>query len=234
MQSNKKVSVIIPARNEEKFLQKTLEAYKLLPCSLEIIVVVNNSIDGTYKIAKEYADKVVDFPEKIGVAIARNKGAKIASGDIFIFSDADSYLSPVNIEKVILKIDENTIGTPLGKPDNNSIRANLFFFFKNWTHRLGIYHGVIDGVFFCHKNIFLKTDGFNSKIEPVELGDFIKKVKKVGAKYKVFTNSYAVSSMRRYEKKGYLNALLFWIKCGALSLFKKDKKLREKYFDEKL
>jgi len=230
--NNKKVSIIIPARNEERCIQKTIKFYREQAYyPLEIIVVVNNSIDKTHEISSKYSDKVINFPDNIGVSAARNQGAKIATGDIFIFSDADSHLSEGAIKKIVNLMDESTIGTPLGKGDSNSLRGKLFFLYKNWTHRFKIYKGIIDGVFFCHRKIFFKTDGFNELKKIAEFEDFIKRAIKNKAKYKLFTNCYAITSLRRYEKEGYLNNYIFWVKWRIASMFKKEKKLTEKYFN---
>ncbi len=159
---NKKISIIIPARNEESIIKETIESLKSQEYSpFEIIVVVNNSSDKTYQIAKTFADTTLDFKEAIGVCRARNEGVKKSEGEILIFTDADSFLSKGAFLKIANKVRENTLGSVLGRADNNSFRGWLFFFYKNWTHRLKIYQGVVDGVFFCHRNIFNKAGGFN-------------------------------------------------------------------------
>ena len=225
---DKKVSIIIPARNEEKFIEKTIKNYRSQDYPLEIIVVANNSTDKTFQIAKSVADKALNFAEKIGVSAARNEGAKIASGDIFIFSDADSCLEPGAVKKIAEHIGENIIGSPLGKQDGESFKGWLFFLFKNWTHRLKIYNGVIDGVLFCHREIFFKAGGFDKNKKIGEFEDFIERAKSVGAKYKLFTDFYATTSLRRYEKNGYLKSFLFWIKW---KIFNENKKLENKYYE---
>ena len=227
---DKKVSVIIPARNEERFIQKTIKNYRSQDYPVEIIVVVNNSQDKTFEISNSTADKTLNFSEKIGVSAARNEGAEIATGDIFIFSDADSYLEKGAIKKITEKLGENIIGSPLGEQDGKSFRGWLFFLFKNWTHRLKIYNGVIDGVLFCHRDTFLKINGFDKNKKIGEFADFISRAKLAGVKYKLFTDCYAITSLRRYQKKGYLKSLFFWIKWKAASIFKKDNKLTEDYF----
>ena len=68
-----KFSIIIPACNEEKYIEKTL---KSIPRNQEIIVVCNGCIDLTEKIAKKYS-KVISIKEK-NVSIAKNLGAKIS------------------------------------------------------------------------------------------------------------------------------------------------------------
>ena len=79
------ISVVIPAYNEEKYLEKTLNR---LPKNLELIVVCNGCTDKTAQIAKKYA-KVISISDK-NVSKARNLGAKNSSGKILIFLDADT------------------------------------------------------------------------------------------------------------------------------------------------
>ncbi|MGA2418156.1 MAG: glycosyltransferase [Candidatus Staskawiczbacteria bacterium] len=231
--NSKKVSVIIPARNEEEFIQKTIENYRSQDYPVEIVVVVNNSQDKTYEIAKGKANKTLNFPDKIGVSAARNEGAKVATGDIFIFSDADSYFGKNAVKNIAEQLGENTIGSPLGRQDGKGFKGWLFFAFKNWTHRLKIYDGVIDGILFCHKDIFFKAGGFDKNKKIGEFADFISRAKLAGAKYKLFTNCYGTTSLRRYQKNGYLNSFIFWIKWKVTSILKKEQKLTEKYFDDK-
>lgn len=229
----KKVSVIIPAYNEENFIQKTIEFYKNESFPLEVIVIVNNSDDRTFEIAKLYADKVLNLSGEIGVSSARNEGAKIADGEIFIFSDADSYLEKNSIAKIVEKTGGKTVGTLLGKEDEGRFKGKIFFFFKNWIHRLRIYQGVAAGVLVCHKDIFLRTGGFDKDKKIGEFLDFIKRAKKNGADYRVFTDCYAITSMRRYEKQGYIRTLFFWMRWKFLSMLKLDKEIAEKYFESK-
>jgi glycosyltransferase involved in cell wall biosynthesis len=230
---NKKVSIIIPAYNEENQIKQTIEAFeKQNYRNKEIIVVVNNTTDNTYEIARKYADKTLNFKGAIGVCAARNRGAESASGDVFIFSDADSQLPDGALKKIIQALDENSFGSTLGRGDNNSIKGRLFFFFKNWIHRLGIYQGVVDGVFLCHRKIFEKSGGFDEAIKIAEFKDIIGRMKDAGGKYKLMRDCYAIVSLRRYEEKGYLDILSFWMKWKITSIFKKDNKLSGQYFGQ--
>lgn len=231
--TNKKVSIIIPAYNEEKHIQKAIESLRNQEYQpMEIIVVVNGSSDRTFEIAKNLADKVLNFPEPIGPGCARNEGAKIAKGDIFIFLDADSRLSQGAVEKIAKGLGENEFGTCFGRADNNSFRGKLFFLFKNLTHLLRIYRGVIDGVFFCPRALFFRINGFSETNKIAEFYDFIKRAVLKAGKYKLFTNCYATTSLRRYEEKGYLKTFLFWIWWRIISFFRKDRKTAEEYFKD--
>ncbi len=85
-----KISVVVPAYNEEKYIARCLEALREQSYgSYEVIVVDNASTDATSKVAMEFADRVVHEPQK-GVARARQRGWKEACGEIVAFTDADT------------------------------------------------------------------------------------------------------------------------------------------------
>ena len=91
-----KISIIIPAFNEERLLGTTLqhvraatEAFARRGWTSEVIVCDNNSTDRTAAIAREFGATVVFEPVN-QIARARNRGAEAARGDWLIFVDADS------------------------------------------------------------------------------------------------------------------------------------------------
>lgn len=89
-----KISFLIPAYNEEKSLPTTLQNLIRITNSLtldqaEIIVCDNNSSDRTRAIAESFQAQVV-FEGKNQISRARNRAASVATGDLFIFVDADT------------------------------------------------------------------------------------------------------------------------------------------------
>jgi len=86
-----KISVVIPAFNEESLLGKCLESFKRQEFldEYEIIVVDNASTDHTADVARSYGVKLVFEPHK-GVVSARRAGANAAKGEIIIQADADT------------------------------------------------------------------------------------------------------------------------------------------------
>ena len=98
-----KVSIILPARNEEKFIGKCLESfvnqdYK----NYEIMAIDDSSDDKTWEIIEKYAknsDKVVPIKAApkpdgwMGKNWACVEGFKRASGDLLLFTDADTTYS---------------------------------------------------------------------------------------------------------------------------------------------
>jgi glycosyltransferase involved in cell wall biosynthesis len=91
-----KVSVIVPAFNEEKLIAASLQSMQEAARSFarrgwesEIIVCDNNSSDATAAVARAGGARVVFEPVN-QIARARNTGAAAADGDWFVFVDADS------------------------------------------------------------------------------------------------------------------------------------------------
>ena len=88
-----KLSVVVPAFNEERLLPGTLadirKALASIDGSSELIVCDNNSTDRTAEIARAAGAQVVFEPVN-QIARARNAGAGVASGDWLLFVDADS------------------------------------------------------------------------------------------------------------------------------------------------
>ena len=84
-----KVSIVIPAHNEEKFLAATLERVCALDYpDFEVIVVDNASSDRTGEIAETFPVKLVREEEK-GLLHARERGRVEATGEIIANVDAD-------------------------------------------------------------------------------------------------------------------------------------------------
>lgn len=95
-----RVSVVLPAYNEEKILARclaSLESQTITP--YEIIVVDNNSTDATAQIAKDHGVIVISEARQ-GIAWARDAGFHTASGDIIARMDADCIAPPEWIERI--------------------------------------------------------------------------------------------------------------------------------------
>lgn len=85
-----RLSVVIPARNEEAYIQSCLRAVNAQTRKPdELIVVDNGSTDRTAEIASALGAKIVECPTP-GVALARQAGLEAASGDWVATTDADS------------------------------------------------------------------------------------------------------------------------------------------------
>jgi glycosyltransferase involved in cell wall biosynthesis len=84
-----KASIVIPARNEEKYIARTLEAI-VRQGAFEVIVVDNASTDNTFGVASGFRDVKVLREQRKGVQFARETGRRAARGTILAYLDADS------------------------------------------------------------------------------------------------------------------------------------------------
>ena len=110
-----KLSIVIPAYNEEKRILKTLEDYysffkKKLKNSFELVIIPNNCTDDTYKISQEFSKhkkniQIFNIPYYVGKGGAVIKGFEIAKGDLIGFVDADNSTGPENFFKLYENIN---------------------------------------------------------------------------------------------------------------------------------
>ncbi len=125
---NKKVSVIIPARNEEKNIGNLLHSLKNQSVPIDEIIVVNDqSYDRTSEIAQSFGVNVLqlkDLPDGwIGKSNACWNGYKVSTGEILIFLDADVVLSN-NAIKSLLNVYEKYGGLISVQPWHNAKRIH--------------------------------------------------------------------------------------------------------------
>ncbi len=103
MLKGKRISVIIPAYNEERRLPGVLE--KIPDFVDEVIVVDDGSADGTYDAARAFAErdpriKAIRLEKNCGKGCAMREGVKNSTGDVVVFMDADGQHRPEEIIKL--------------------------------------------------------------------------------------------------------------------------------------
>ena len=122
-----KVSVIVPAFNEEKFIRACIESLQNQTVKPdEIIVVDNNCTDSTITIASQLGVRIVK-ETKQGMTYSRAKGFSSAKYEILARCDADSILPPNWIERIVYNFTKR-------KRIDGLIGLNTVYDFpiKNW------------------------------------------------------------------------------------------------------
>ena len=213
-----RVSVIIPACNEQGFLESAIRSVRRQSIPVELVVVENGSTDATAAIAARLADRVVQRPQPVGYSRARNLGAAVASGDWLVFLDADSEMAPDALAAIRARIRPGVFGTVLGRPDRWGFGYWVFYAFKNLAHRVGLYKGALGGLLFCESALYRRIGGFDENLEIDEIYDFSRRARENGGRYVLVTETYAVTSMRRFASEGLLSSTWYWccLRFGVL------------------
>jgi Glycosyltransferases involved in cell wall biogenesis len=129
-----KISIILPAKNEEAGLSRTLPRLREQMPDAEIIVVDDGSTDTTALVASENGARVVASPYSMGNGAAIKRGARAASGTILVFMDADGQHDPADIQKLLAKLSQG-YDMVVGARDSSgqaSVHRGLANRFYNW------------------------------------------------------------------------------------------------------
>ena len=205
-----KLSVVIPAYNEEKYIGRTLDSIKKLELGgheLEILVIDGDSKDKTAEVAKSHGARVKHEPHK-GIGFARQHGIMHATGDIIAFTDADTIVPKdwlMRHVETLLKPDVSfTFGT-FRVPDGKF----PYYHFVNYVqpYWLWIANRLFGKPIAAGQNLAfwrkkaLEVGGFDDQIRLFEDIDFAIRMKKVGKA--VFIPDLIVTSSGRRSNEGW-------------------------------
>ncbi len=180
-----KISLIVPAFNEERLLAGSLAAMRAAMQAFhdagwasELIVCDNNSSDRTAEIAREAGAAVVFEPVN-QIARARNAGAAHASGDWLVFVDADSYPDSRLFSDVVKTVESGrAIGggaTVTFDIDDRAVRAAL----AAWNALSRAAKWAAGSFIFCEAGAFRELGGFSEALYAAEEIDFSRRLKRL-------------------------------------------------------
>ena len=211
-----KISVVVPAFNEEKLLGESLRsiraamtAFAALSWNSELIVCDNNSSDRTAESARA-AGAMVVFEPVNQISRARNCGAAAATGDWLIFVDADSCPSRELFAAVAAQIQSGKcVGggatVILDQPHGWFARATLLW---NCVSRLRRW--AAGSFIFCEAAVFRQMGGFSQELfvsEEIEFSQRLKKLARETKRNVVILHRHPLKTSARklflYRKRDY-------------------------------
>lgn len=229
------ISIIIPTLNEERSLRETLAQFKkLTTIPFEIIVSDGGSQDKTLEIAQEFDCKIVIYNGKKRQTIgqARNLGAEQASGDFFVFIDADIRIPKPNqfFREVLqaFKEDRALTGATVHlrvEHQKETFSDRVLFILVNWVHGVRnnvLQFGSASGEFQCVRaEAFRKIGGFNESLVAYEDIDLFERLANQG-KTRLLPKQQVFHSGRRAHKIGHIKLVCIWLANAIwFNLFRK-------------
>lgn len=182
------VTLLISAYNEEKVIaEKIHNALSLdYPADLlEIVVVSDGSSDRTPQIVSEFADKGVvlrHYEGRVGKTACLNRAVPLATGQIIVFSDANSNYDRDALKALVHPFLDSTIGFVTGwtrygssddmtAADSLGLYSKLELVTKELESRLGSCVGADGAIFAIHKDLYvpLKDYDINDFVIPLTI-----------------------------------------------------------------
>nr|BFE86060.1 hypothetical protein GCM10020093_086610 [Planobispora longispora] len=126
--------MIVPVHNCRAYLDRCLTSLLIQRVSMEIVVVDDGSVDGGSELADLYASchprtiRVVHQEASGGAGGPRNTGLSLARGRYVFFCDADDYLGPEALERMLAMAERNGSDIVLGKIVGHGRRAPVSMF----------------------------------------------------------------------------------------------------------
>jgi len=214
-----RISVVIPAYNEEKYIDTCLKCIfnQTIDKKLyEVIVVVRKDTnDKTVEIAKKYPVQIIYVNG--GVGEARYKGYKNAKGDIFAGTDADTQVSRQWLEVIMDTFNDPNIVSvrgPILLTNDSSLMHKIAFKLSYTLYDLiGSLEGkvyIAGNNFAVRKTAYNQAGGFNPNLKSGEDTDLTRKICKYGKT--VVNKQMIVHTSPRRIQEGYARSFFRYVK----------------------
>jgi glycosyltransferase involved in cell wall biosynthesis len=214
MKLSDKITIVVPSKNEENYIQHLLTALRNQDIGDTKIVIADCSTDRTREVilANSYGlniEIILGGP----VSIARNRGADLATTPYILFIDADvRFFEPGVIWDAVRTIDSKNldlVGLNVKCYDGDRRAQIGFAIFNTINHILKYFSPFAVGAFMLtRRDKFVELGGFPEQFATSE--DFFLSRKYSTGKFKLL-NHYFGQDSRRFRKMGYFGMTKYLI-----------------------
>lgn len=158
------LSFVVPAHDEEQIIAQALAAIRASADSAgipyEVIVVDDSSRDRTGEIAAALGARVVRVNVR-QIGAARNAGAAVAKGDMLLFVDADTFITPSNLQGALQALRDGAIGGGAAARFDDPVPTSARVILKIWVWISRTFRLAAGSFLFCSKAAFDAVGGFD-------------------------------------------------------------------------
>jgi glycosyltransferase involved in cell wall biosynthesis len=188
MQSSPRISVVVPALNEEAHIEQCLTCLcrqTLAPDLFEVILVDNGSTDRTVARAEQFADRlplrILTLP-RCTISELRNRGSSQAAGPILAFLDADCMAEPEWLEKALTLAKDDMLWGAHYLVQRDATWVGRIWFQHQATEQTGEVPFLPAGCLFVTRAAFDALGGFNPAVQTSEDVDLCSRAWRKGMK----------------------------------------------------
>ena len=152
---HKLVTIVIPCKNEEQYIGKTLQSIsdQIGVSKLRVIIADANSTDDTIKVIKKHQKRLpnlqIEVIEGGPVAVGRNRGAELVTTPYVLFIDADTELiEPDILLLAVDQLDDYNLVTCRVKSSASTFKSHLIFKTFNFLRKYLMSKPFCTGLFF--------------------------------------------------------------------------------------
>ena len=205
------ISVVLPARNEERLIGAALDSIAgqtLEPRQVEAIVVSNGSSDRTAAIARAEANRLLSgrglrvkvlTNDSPGIARAKNAGARAAAGGQLVFMDADSRMSSGLLATIQRRAagGERAASIRIVADGGDPVDRAFFWVLENGKRLLRIRANML----WMERGLFTQLGGFDESLNHAEDLDLLVRARRQGVPVGHVRDEWIATSTRRLHRR---------------------------------
>jgi glycosyltransferase involved in cell wall biosynthesis len=215
MTLNEKITIVVPCKNEENYIQHLLDALRDQNIGSTRIIIADCSTDNTRQVIKDNKELLnVEVIEGGPVSIAKNRGAKLVTTPYILFIDSDvRFFKDTVIQDAVSEMerhDLDLIGLNARCYDKNIVAQIGFSIFNVINNVLKYFSPFAVGAFMLtRRDRFEEYGGFPEKFSTSE--DYFLSRMYSPKKFKIVKHYFGQDS-RRFKKMGYFGMAAYLIK----------------------
>jgi glycosyltransferase involved in cell wall biosynthesis len=215
MNLHKKITIIVPCKNEENYIHHLLESLRKQNIGDTRIIIADCSTDNTRQVIKDNGSLLnIEIIEGGPVSFAKNNGAKLVNTPYILFIDADVRFFKNNVIRDAVNLIESKnldlIGLSIKCYDKDPRAKIGFIIFNTINHALKYFSPFAVGAFMLtRKDKFEEFGGFPENFSTSE--DYFLSRKYSPKKFRILRHHFGQDS-RRFKKMGYFGMGKYLIK----------------------